>query len=153
MRGLGRDGGATLTICVAVSITNVGMYPLLRFGKPAVIIATESRISDTSGRVLTDRGQKTFALSDFAIAGFSGDVQIAYRALNALMAELARLPVKPTDVVGRAEVLLKGEWNYEKRDKLVNNLGTSEYWIPEIWTSLIRTSPMKLNEQMCLQLN
>jgi len=101
---------------------SVGKYPLLRFVEPAVIIATESRISDANGRILTDRGQKTFVLSDFAIAGFSGDVQIASCALNNLMAELARLRIKPTNVVGRAEVLLKGEWNYRRRHKWATNI-------------------------------
>lgn len=111
-----------MTVCVAVSTTRVGKYPLVRFVEPAVIIATESRISDTNGRILTDRGQKTFSLSDFAIAGFSGDVEIAYGALNTLIAELARWRVKPTSLVHRAEVLLKGEWNCRRRDKYPTNI-------------------------------
>lgn len=106
-----------MTVCVAGLSTNVVTRRLIRFNEPSAVVVADSRFSRTDGKVVTDRGQKIFRLSDFAIAGFSGDVDISHRALNALTTELAKLNVAPKKLAHRAQVLLEREWNKRRAPK------------------------------------
>lgn len=100
-----------MTICCAIPIVNLKSNPHIRFTQPGVIIAAESRISFSNGNPPDDKGMKVGELTDFAIAGFAGNVGIAYSALNSLVGERVR---KPGKIAPRAKELLKRFYAKEK---------------------------------------
>jgi hypothetical protein len=103
-----------MTICAAVPVVNLEKHPHIRFVEPAVIMAADSRISFSDGSPPYDGGVKVLKLSDFAIAGFSGNVAIAQRSFKALAGEIASSCVETRRIVQRAQVLLNERLATEK---------------------------------------
>lgn len=112
-----------MTVCAAVPIVNLAKYRHIRFAEPAVILLADSRISFADGRPPDDKGQKVGSLSDFAIAGFAGNVGIAYDALNTLTTEIAGSKrYRPRLVVPRAQTLLRNSWKNARANGLSDDV-------------------------------
>ncbi len=112
-----------MTVCVVVPVPCKDLNPKnnsLRFPEPGVIVTADTRFTITlmDGRkTYQDNGLKVGQFSEFAIAGFAGDVQLVENALSKLQSEIAQLSIsRPKKIPPRAQRLLKQSW-----DKLGGN--------------------------------
>ena len=88
-----------MTVCVVVPVPCKDLNPKndsLRFPEPGVIVTADTRFTTTlmDGRqTYQDNGLKVGQFSEFAIAGFAGDVQLVENALSKLQSEIAQLSI------------------------------------------------------------
>lgn len=102
-----------MTVCVVVPVPCKDLNPKndsLRFPEPGVIVTADTRFTITlmDGRkTYQDNGLKVGQFSEFAIAGFAGDVQLVENALSKLQSEIAQLSIsRPKKIPPRAQRLL-----------------------------------------------
>lgn len=86
-----------MTVCIAVTVPCKALNPLrrpLEFSEPGIVLAADTRFSwvdDSRVVKVVDDGIKIWPLSDWAIAGFSGDVELGEVALFSMRLSLRRL--------------------------------------------------------------
>lgn len=89
-----------MTLCVAVTVPCKALNPVRRplgFSEPGIVVAADTRFSWLDGSKVVDHGIKTWPLSYWAIAGFSGDVELGEAALFSMRLTLRELGFRSHD--------------------------------------------------------
>lgn len=102
-----------MTLCVAVTVPCTALNPMRRplaFSERGIVLAADTRFTWLDGSRIVDDGIKIWPLNDWAIAGFSGHVELGEAALFSMRLTL-------------------GDWAFRKHDKIAE--GTRNwlrYW-------------------------
>lgn len=93
-----------MTLCVAIKVPSKALNPKrrpLEFHEPGIVIASDSRYLWLADHQIQDDGMKLCPLSNRAIAGFSGHVELATSALFSMTAAITRNAFKDPELISR----------------------------------------------------
>jgi len=121
-----------MTLCVAVTVPCKALNPMRRplaFSEPGIVLAADTRFVWLDGSRIVDDGIKIWPLNDWAIAGFSGDVELGEVALFSM-----RLTLR--------------DWRFRNHDKIA---GGTRNWLRYHQRTVSRNrDPLPIEVLLCI---